>query len=93
VYEEKPEVNYIEGIRFPWQWISQDVATLKLKVGGDWAIVDGRKLVRRLEAPREITRDEPRQHWTDIYCGHLSVGEFLRDVDCPVVSEWQDAAY
>jgi len=58
-----------------------------------WMWRSGRKLVKRLEAPREITRDEPRQHWTDIYCGHLSVGEFLRDVDCPVVSEWQDAAY
>jgi hypothetical protein len=40
VYEEKPEVNYIEGTRFPWRWIGQDIELPELKVGGDWAVVD-----------------------------------------------------
>lgn len=34
--------------------------------------------------PRETTEDEPRKHWTDVHCGHLSIGEFLGHVDCPV---------
>ena len=40
VYEEKSEVDYIEGTRFPWWWIGQDVELPELKVGGDWAVVD-----------------------------------------------------
>ena len=39
MYEEEPDVNNIEGTRFPWQRISQDIELLELKIGGDWAIV------------------------------------------------------
>jgi hypothetical protein len=41
--EDEPEVDHIEGIRFPRQWIGRDVELLKLKVGWDWAIVGGER--------------------------------------------------
>ena len=52
MYEEKPEVNYIEGTRFPWQWIGQDIEELELKVGGDCATVD---MVRWAKSGKEIS--------------------------------------
>jgi hypothetical protein len=39
MYEEESDVNSIERTRLPWQWISQDIELLELKIGGDWAIV------------------------------------------------------
>ena len=39
MYEDEPEVDHVERTRFPWQWFSQDIELLELKVRGDWAIV------------------------------------------------------
>lgn len=75
-------MDHIERTRLPRQWISRDVELLKLKVGGDWAIVGGRferELVRK--SPSGTTSDTPRTHWTDVYCGHLGIGKFLCSVD------------
>ena len=43
MYEDEPDVDHIKRARFPRQWISHDVELLKLKVGGDWAIVGGER--------------------------------------------------
>ena len=39
MYEDEPEVDHVERTRFPWQWFSQDIELLELKVRGDWAMV------------------------------------------------------
>ena len=38
MYEEEPDVNNVERTRLPWQWISQDIELLELKIGGGWTI-------------------------------------------------------
>jgi hypothetical protein len=87
VYEDEPEVDHVERIRFPCQWFGQDIELLELKVGVYWAMVGIEKSCEQMFPERSPSEDGPRIHRTDVYCGHLSIGEFLSHVERPVPSE------
>jgi hypothetical protein len=91
VYEEEPDVNYVERVWFPWQWLDEDIELLKLEVGGDCATMGLERSTK--SGKKKSTGDEPRQHWTDIHCGHLGIGKLFCAVDCPVVSERQPVTH